>query len=189
MKAPPRERWLRIFRRQIELGKIEVDPEERPALIAFLTKTIDGRLKIPAEAMATLPKVWEAFGRNFESALEMSEHLGGMFRRDTPGDLKKLLAMTFLRAAEETGKEMRCHFSSAGGGEKSGPTRKDKANTEWRNGADRLAKKIGARKRAQPLSVAELARRIIKQWPDDNKGSEFPRDHKTLERMIAKMPR
>jgi hypothetical protein len=46
MKAPPRERWLRIFRRQIELGKIEIDPEKRPRLIAFLTSAMEGRLWI-----------------------------------------------------------------------------------------------------------------------------------------------
>ncbi len=106
---------MRIFRRQIELGKIEVDPVKRPALAAFLTKAINGALEIPAEAMADLSRVWEVFDRNVEATLRANEPLLRMFRPDVPGDRKKAVAAAFSLAEQATLNELGPVFSGAKG--------------------------------------------------------------------------
>ena len=183
MRAPTRERWLRIFRRQIELGKIEVDPEERPALIALLTKAIDGTMGIPAEAMAALPKVWGVFDRNVKATLGTYEPLWRMFRPDVPGDRKKAIAVAFSLAQQATLKELGPVLSGADGARKTKTKRRAKADAKWRNEAERLAIEI-VKEGTLPLSDLALAGQIMKRWPEHN--DACPSD-RTLTRMIAEM--
>ena len=144
--------------------------------------------------MATLARVWESFHRNVESTLEMSQLVEAVFGPDNPNDRKKRLAAMFLTAAEGTWKEERAgfydneekervHSFSSKGGKNAGPTKRDRADREWRNDAKRLMGEIEG-ERTRPLSASALATEIMGRWPPKNDNCPT---HGTIRKMIGTM--